>query len=146
VPADIGKSALPHEDQPNTSFVTGVKQYEWKSMPFGLTGAPATFTRLMNIVLGGLDFCLVYLDDIIVHSTTFEEHIQQLDQVFSHLEAANLKLKPSKCKLFQDMVKFLGHIVNSEGVATDPGKVQKVVDWPTPTSVTEVRSFMGLAT
>jgi hypothetical protein len=130
------------EDQGKTSFVTGVKQYDWKVMPFGLTGAPASFTRLMNIVLGGLDFCLVYLDDIIVHSSTFEEHLQQLEKVLCQLEAANLKLKPSKCKLFRDMVKFLGHVVNKDGISTDSEKLRKVAEWP----VAEVRSFMGLAT
>jgi hypothetical protein len=133
-------------DSHKTSFVTGVKQYEWNSMPFGLTGAPSTFTRMMNIVLGGLEHCLVYLDDIIVHSSTFDEHVEQLAGVFERLQKANLKLKPSKCKLFQSMLKFLGHIVSEEGISTDPAKVQKVADWPTPTCVAEVRSFMGLAT
>jgi hypothetical protein len=88
----------------------------------------------MNIVLGGLDFCLVYLDDIIVHSSTFEEHINQL--------AAKLKSKPSKCHLLRDIVKFLGHIVNAEGISTDPEKIEKVTNWPTPTCVSDVRSFM----
>jgi hypothetical protein len=134
------------EDQAKTSFVTGVHQYEWRAMPFGLTGAPATFTRLMNRVLGDLEFCLVYLDDIIVHSSSFKEHVQQLEEVLSRLGAANLKLKPSKCKLFRNMAKFLGHVVTAEGISTDPGKVKKVAEWPQPTSVSEVRSFMGLAT
>jgi hypothetical protein len=73
------------EDRAKTAFVSGTKQYEWSAMPFGLTGAPATFTRLMNIVLGGLEYSLVYLDDIIVHTPSFEDHIEHLQSVFKRL-------------------------------------------------------------
>ena len=94
----------------------------------------------------GLNFeiCLVYLDDIIVYSQTIPEHLQRLKEVFERLKRVNLKLKPSKCCLLRSEVAFLGHIVSREGVATDPGKIDTVLNWPTPGNVTDVRSFLGL--
>ena len=133
------------EDREKTGFVSGVKQYEWLAMPFGLTGAPATFTRLMNIVLGGVEYCLVYLDDIIVHTPSFDQHILQLREVFERLRRANMKLKPAKCKLLRPSLKWLGHVVSKDGIATDPEKICQVQEWPIPKDVGEVRSFMGLA-
>ncbi len=88
---------------------------------------------------------LVYLDDIIVHGWTFEEHLDNLRLVWSRLREANLKMKPSKCTLFQDSVTFLGHVVSRDGVRCDPTKIEAVQEWKQPTSVTEVRSFLGLA-
>ena len=134
------------DDRPKTSFVYGTKQYEWKVMPFGLTGAPASFTRLMTLVLGGLTHCLVYLDDVIVHAASFADHIDSLRRVFTNVREAGLKLKPSKCHLFQSSVGFLGHVVSENGVATDPEKINKIAEWPVPTDLSELRSFMGLAT
>ena len=120
--------------------------FEFRVMPFGLTGAPNTFQRLMDSVLSGLQFetCLVYLDDIIVFSSTFDEHIARPRQVLSRLRESGLKVKPSKCHLLRERVPFLGHIISREGVATDPGKVQAVTSWPIPTSKSEVWSFLGL--
>ena len=116
-------------------------------MPFGLCNAPATFQRLMDRVLAGMQWetCLVYLDDIIVLGSDVPQMLQRLGQVFSRLDQAKLKLKPSKCCLFRRQVAYLGHIVSESGVATDPNKVQKVQDWPTPTSIQDVRRFVGLA-
>ena len=115
-------------------------------MPFGLTGAPNNFQRLMDSVLSGLQFetCLVYLDDIIVFNSTFHEHIARLRQVLSRLRESGLKVKPSKYHLLRERVPFLGHIISREGVAKDPGKVQAVTSWPVPTSKSKVRSFLGL--
>ncbi len=101
----------------------------------------------MDLVLRGLHWerCLVYLDDIIVHGRTFEEHLDNLRLVWSRLREANLKMKPSKCTLFQDSVAFLGHVVSRDGVRCDPAKIEAVREWRQPASVTEVRSFLGLA-
>ena len=114
-------------------------------MPFGLTNAPATFQRLMESCLGELhlNWCIIYLDDIIVFSQTPEEHVHRLKAVFNKLRAAGLKLKPSKCDLFRKEIKYLGHVVSSEGVSTDPDKIKPVTEWPQPTTVTEVSSFLG---
>ena len=115
-------------------------------MPFGLCNAPATFERLMEQILSGLnrDLCLVYLDDIIVTGKSFTEHIDNMKKVFGRLKEGNLKLNSGKCQLFRKEVKFLGHIVSANGISTDPEKVQAVREWPTPRTVKEVRSFLGL--
>lgn len=121
--------------------------FEWNIMPFGLCNAPATFQRLMDRVLVGLQWetCLVYLDDIIVLGSDVEQMLQRLGQVFDRLRQANLKLKPAKCCLFRRQVAYLGHIVSANGISTDPQKILKIQEWPVPTSVSEVRQFVGLA-
>ena len=119
--------------------------WECECMPFGLTNAPATFQRLMESCLGEwhLNWCIIYLDDIIVFSRTLEEHLHRLKAVISKLRAASLKLKPTKCDLFQQHINYLGHVISKEGVSTDPDKIKAVTEWPQPTTVTEVRSFLG---
>jgi len=99
-------------------------------LPFELTSAPATFQRLMEQVLSGLHWktLLIYLDDVIVISPDFDTHVSQLREVFDRLRVAGLKLKPSKCVLLQREVKYLGHVVGRDGVATDPEKVRAVRD------------------
>ena len=101
----------------------------------------------MNAVLRGLTpvQCLVYLDDIIIFSVTFEEHLVRLQSVLAALRAANLKIKPRKCRLLGSQVRFLGHIVSGAGIATDPAKVQAVREWPVPNSVKALKSFLGFA-
>ena len=114
-------------------------------MPFRLTNAPATFQRLLESCLGELhlNWCIIYLHDIIVFSQTCKEHLHWLNAVFNKLKAAGLKLKPSKCNLFKQQTNYLGHMVSKEGVSTDPEKIKAVTKWPQPTTVTEVRSFLG---
>eukprot|EP00731_Ephydatia_muelleri_P022408 Em0014g999a len=109
-----------------TAFCTTEGLYEFKVMPFGLCNAPATFQRLMDIVLTGLHWtgCLVYLDDINVLGRTFEEHLSNLGSEFSRIRDAGLKIKPEKCSFLKEIVKYLGHIVSKEGIAADPEKKQ----------------------
>ena len=132
------------KDREKTAFATTGGLYEYNVMPFGLANAPATFERLTG--LRGLHWqtCLVYLDDIIVFSKTFDTHLARLEEVIDRIGAAGLKLSPKKCHLFQSEVVFLGHVVNKDGISTDPAKIQTVKDWPQPKSVKEVRSFLGL--
>ena len=139
--------ALDEEARQKSSFVVRGGLYRWKVMPFGLSNAPATFERLMEKVLSGLQWetLLVYLDDVIVFGKTVNDEMKRLRQVFERLRKAGLKLKPSKCNLFQRSVTYLGHVVSAEGVTTDPAKVRAVSDWPTPKCVRDVRSFLGLA-
>ncbi|CAI5671940.1 unnamed protein product [Oreochromis niloticus] len=129
------------------AFCTRKGLFEWNVMPFGLCNAPATFQRLMDRVLAGLQWetCLVYLDDIIVLGQDSTQMLERLEQVFIRLRGANLKLKPSKCCLFREQVAYLGHIISAGGISTGPQKVQQVTEWPTPRTVTEVRQFVGLA-
>ena len=134
-------------DKPKTAFACQEGLFQFNLMPFGLTNAPSTFERLMESVLTGLQYqtCLIYLDDVIVYSNSFHEGISRLREVCERFRQAGLKLKAKKCVLFQTEVKYLGHIVSRDGVATDPVKIKAVKEWPTPTSVTQVRSFLGLA-
>lgn len=138
---------LAENDKQKTAFsFPGGGLWQFTVMAFGLCNAPATFERLMERVLHGLsyDICLVYLDDIIVHSKTFDEQIENLKLVFERLKDANLKLSPNKCELCQTEVLFLGHKISENGISTDPNKIKAVKDWPTPKSTKEVRSFLGL--
>ena len=132
-------------DADKTAFITRRGCFLFKTMSFGLTNAPSVFQRLMDLVLSGLawEICLVYLDDVIIFSTDFDEHIRRLKLVLDRLRNANLKLKPSKCSFLQRQVKFLGHVVSGRGVQTDPEKVAAVRDWPIPRNVTDVRMYIG---
>ena len=135
------------KDIEKTAFATPFGLYQFKVMPCGLANAPATFERLMERVLTGLhwEICLIYIDDIIVFSKTFDEHVDRLTQVLQRLRAANLKLASHKCKLFHSRVEFLGHVVSDRGVEADPKKIEAISAWPEPKTVKEVRSFIGLS-
>ena len=111
-----------------------------------VTNAPSCFERLLEKVLRGLHWksLLIYLDDVIVFSDTFSNHISRLEEVFGRFREAHLKLKPAKCVLLSDSVKYLGHIVSKNGVSTDPEKVEKVENWPVPECKTGLKSFNGL--
>ena len=140
--------AIDARDVPKTAFRVGTSGlYEFTRMPMGLCNAPATFSRLMNHVLGNENFnsLLIYLDDVLVFGKSVDEMLQRLDTVFGKLRVFGLKIKPQKCSLFRREVKFLGHIVSAAGVATDPEKIKAVQEWQEPTSETELRSFLGLA-
>ena len=118
-------------DRPKTAFsIPRSGLWQFIAMPFGLVNSPQTFERLVERVLAGLSWkiCLVYLDDIIVFSKTFDEHLVNLEKVFQRLREANLKLSPNKCTLLQKKVTFLGHIVSKDGIATDPEKIKSVKD------------------
>jgi transposase InsO family protein len=137
---------LEEEDKQKTAFRVGLLGFfECNRMPFGLTNAPATFQRLMESCMGDLylTYCLLYLDDIVVYSQTYEEHLERLQAVFERLKEAGLKLKPSKCKFFQKTIKYLGHVASEQGISVDPEKTKVVQKWPVPTNLTEVLSFLG---
>ena len=135
------------KDREKTAFCTYEGLYEFKVMPFGLCNAPATFQRLMDMILAGLQWsqCLVYLDDVIVVGRCFDEHLKNLRHVFDRFREAGLKLKPAKCVFCCKEVSFLGHIVSADGITTDPVKTEKVKSWPLPSSRREVQQFLGFA-
>ena len=135
------------ESKEKTAFVTHSGLYEFSVMPFGLTNAPSTFQRLMETVLSGLvrKCCVVYLDDILVTGETFQEHLENLRQIFDRLKQAKLRLKPSKCQFLRQEVEYLGYIVSKDGVAADPAKVKAVQNFPVPADLKSLRSFLGLA-
>ena len=134
-------------DKEKTAFCTTEGLYQFRVMPFGLCNVPASFQRLMDLVLAGLQWseCLVYLDDVIVIGRNFEEHLQNIGSVLQRLRESGLQLKPSKCSFFKTEVEYLGHIISRDGVATDPKKTERVSTWPTPSTRREVQQFLGLA-
>jgi hypothetical protein len=124
--------AVDEADIEKTAYRSGTGGlYEYLRMPFGLTRAPATFMRLMDNIFGDENFqtLLIYLDDILVFGTTFEETLERLDMVLTRLSKYNLKVKPEKCQLFKEKLRYLGHIVSEEGIAPDPGKTCAVSEW-----------------
>jgi hypothetical protein len=116
-------------------------------MPFGLTNAPTTFMRLMDDVLRPFtnSFVVVYLDDILIFNRTWEEHMQHIQQVLSTLRQHKLYANLEKCSFGMNRVQYLGYIVDEHGVHVDPTKIQVIHDWPAPTTLTELQSFLGLA-
>jgi hypothetical protein len=137
---------LDEKDCAKTAFITKYGLFEYTKMPFGLCNAPSTFQRCMELVLRGLQWkiLLIYLDDIILYSSTLAEHFEQLDVVMTRLSAAGLKLKPSKCELVRSEVLFLGHIVGQDGVKPNPKTIEAISSWKPPRNVKEVRSYLGL--
>lgn len=134
------------EDIPKTAVITRCGLFEFTKMPFGLTGATATFQRMMELALSGLQWktCVIFVDDVIVFGRNFEEHLEGLKTVLFRIIAAGLKLKPSKCNFFQESVVFLGHKVSKDGILPDEDNVKKIKDMPAPKTQTEVKSYLGM--
>ena len=129
-----------------TAFCTQFGHYEFNVLPFGLTNAPATFSRMMNkIFLNHQDYVIVFFDDLLIFSKSHEEHEQHLQSVFDLLRDHELYDNPDKSLFFQSEIEYLGHIVSSQGIRPDPKKVNTIQNWPKPQSVYEVRSFLGLS-
>ncbi|XP_014511566.1 uncharacterized protein LOC106770264 [Vigna radiata var. radiata] len=136
-----------HEaDIHKTAFRTHMGHYEYKVMPFGLCNAPSTFQATMNDLLKPFlrKFVIVFFDDILVYSKTFEAHLHHLECTFKALIEGHFFLKESKCVFAQQQLEYLGHIVSAIGVAADPSKIQAMVEWPTPCSIKSLRGFLGL--
>ncbi len=137
--------SMADEDKEKTAFICPLGFYEFERMPQGVSGAPATFQRLMERAVGDMHLLevIVYLDDIIVFGSTLEEHEQRLFKGLDRLEEYGLKISLDKCQLCMSQVKYVGHIVSSNGVATDPEKIAAVAKWKMPTVVKALRSFLG---
>jgi hypothetical protein len=135
------------KDIPKTAFTTRYGLFEYLVMSFGLTNAPAHFTYLMNSVfMPELDkFVVVFIDDILIYSKNEEEHAQHLRIVLTRLREHQLYAQFSKCAFWLEEIQFLGHVLSAKGIAVDPSKVQDILEWKPPTTVHQVRSFLGLA-
>ena len=132
------------EDKEKTAFTTGEGLYEFNVLPFGLTGSPPTFQRCMNFVLMDATHAMVYIDDVIIYSKTFKEHLNDLECVFQKLLSGGLKVKPSKCQWVRKEVTFLGHVVTASGIKPDPRNLEKVAECVAPTNLKELQRFLGL--
>ncbi|KAL2243791.1 UNVERIFIED_CONTAM: Retrovirus-related Pol polyprotein from transposon [Sesamum indicum] len=138
---------IEEESIPKTAFRTRYGHYEFVIMPFGLTNAPAAFMALMNKTLQPFldQFGIVFIDDILIYSSSPKEHEQHSRTILQILREKQLYGKFSKCEFWMEEIAFLGHIVSKEGVQPDPAKVKAILEWEPPKNVSEIRSFLGLA-
>jgi hypothetical protein len=147
IPGAYNRIRIKEGHEWKTAFRTRFGLFEYLVMPFGLTNAPATFQAYINNVLRKyLDvFVVVYLDDILVYSKTYDDHVRDVRKVLQALADAKMKIKPEKTEFHKTEVKFLGYIVSREGLKMDKKKVEAVTSWPKPGTVKEVQSFLGFA-
>ncbi|UYV84067.1 hypothetical protein LAZ67_X001053 [Cordylochernes scorpioides] len=138
---------IDEEDREKTAFITPDGLFEFKVMPFGLCNAPRTFERMMDSLLRGLRWttCLCYLDDVVVYSTTFSEHLSRLGAVLICFRKAGLRLNLRKCCFGADQIKILGHQIDQDGVRPDYEKIKAIAEFPTPANLQQLRSFLGLS-
>lgn len=147
---DLGKAfwqvPLSDESKSRAAFITYDGIFEFQTMPFGLQGAPATFQHLMMKVLRGISwkYVLCYVDDVIIFSATFDDHLLHLEEVFKRLRNAGLKLSPNKCYFAQKKLHYLGHVISKSGIETDPKKVEKIQNLRAPKDQKGVKSLLGL--
>lgn len=134
------------KDAQKTAFSTDLGHYEFVRMPFGLKNAPATYQRLMNTVLSGLQGSrvFVYMDDLIIFGTNLSDHNNKLIEVFKRLKTNSLKLNPLKCEFLRKEVAFLGHTITHSGVKPNPDKINCVVNYPIPKNIKDIQAFLGL--
>ena len=140
--------AMEEEDILKTTFCAGSSGlYEFTCMPFRLTNAGMSFCRLMEMCIGDQQYVtlLFYLDNICIFAEMADQMLDRIELVFSRLKEFNLKIKPKKSHFFQTSITFLGHILSADGISTNPEKVTKIKDWPTPKTPKEVHSFIGIA-
>lgn len=137
---------IDEESRPYTAFRCHLGLYQFKRLPMGLKNSPSTFQRTMEAIMRGLTWkiAMIYMDDIVVFSPTFEQHLVDLRQVLERLKQANLKLKPSKCFFARRTISYLGHTVTSEGIHVDPEKIEAVRSYPAPRNLKDLRSFLGM--
>lgn len=133
------------EDIFKTAFQTKYGSFQFKVMPFGLTNAPATFQRMMNqIMQKHREYTDVYLDDIVIHSRTLEEHAEHLRAILDTLRTEKLYAKLRKCEFARNSIEVCGHIISEKGISTMPSKLQNISEWPVPKNPADIKSFLGL--
>ncbi|MHB1865757.1 MAG: reverse transcriptase/ribonuclease H family protein, partial [Candidatus Saccharimonadales bacterium] len=139
---------ISEEDREKTAFITKLGLFEYNRMPFGLTNAPATFQHLVDFLLEGMHWvnALDYLDDIVIYTKTFEEHLDALDSLFDRMRKIGLTAKITKCHFCEASLKFLGHVISKDGISVDSDKIKAVTSMRIPQDLHAVRRFLGLTT
>jgi len=134
-------------DEPKTAFRTRYGHYEYLVMPFGLTNAPGSFQAFINSVLHEfLDtFCIAYMDDILIYSNTYEEHVQHVRQVLQRLQENELYIKLEKSQFHAQEISFLGYTISPAGISMEPDRIAVITEWPVPQSVNDIQVFLGFA-
>ena len=135
------------EDRHKTSFATPFNTWQFKRLPFGLSGGPSSYSRLVVQVLRNIppERAVAYVDDVLIHSATFMQHLSNLDEVLKAYTKAGLRLNPKKCKFLQDKIDYLGHTVSAQGIEPQKAYLEVIKDWPVPTSLKDIEVFMGKA-
>jgi hypothetical protein len=133
-------------EEHKTTFSTHEGHFEFRVLAFGLTGAPATFQRAMNAMLKPLlrQCVMVFFDDILIYSPSFDQNLIHIRSVLDLLKQDDWRIKLSKCTFAQQQLSYLGHVISSDGISTDPAKIDAIVTWPLPSNTKELRSFLGL--
>ena len=137
---------LAKESRPLTTFITPFGRYCFNKLPFGISSAPELFQCRMNRILEGLDGVVCHIDDVLVYGAGTEEHDTRLVAVMKRLEKAGVTLNSDKCEFSKDRVKFLGHVIDTEGIHADPSKTSAILQMNAPSNVTELRRFLGMVT
>ena len=137
---------LAERSKEKTAFISSEGLFEFNRLPFGLKTAPGLFQNIMDDILREFknDFAMAYIDDVIVYSKTFDEHLSHLEQIFMKFRKNDIQAKPSKCNFAKPRVPLLGHIVTKDGILVDPEKVEVIEKLKPPTTVKEVRRFIGM--
>lgn len=135
------------EDRHKTSFATPFNTWQFKRLPFGLSGGPSSYSRLVVQVLRNIppERAVAYVDDVLIHSSTFMQHLKNLNEVFEAYKKAGLRLNPKKCKFLQSRIDYLGHTVSAQGIEPQAGYLEVIKEWPVPTSLKDIEVFMGKA-
>lgn len=142
------QTQMADEDKEKTAFTCRQGHFQWRVMPFGLCNAPATFQEMMNDILKYIidKFALVYLDNVIIYPKSEEEHKAHIKTLFDILKKDGLVVSEKKCQCGRSSLLFLGHIMDGDGIKTNPEKISKIVEWPTPENISHVRGFLNLCT
>ena len=135
---------LDEESKEKTAFSTKMGQFCFNRMPFGIAAAPGTFQELMLKVLKNMEGTAVYLDDILIFTKSSEHHYEVLEEVLKKIKDAGLRINPEKCHILRQEVKFLGHIINGDGIQTDPSKTEAIRTFQKPKCIKNLRSFLGI--
>ena len=135
---------LAKESQLLTTFITPFGRYCFNKLPFGISSAPEHFQKRMSRILSGLEGVVCLMDDVLVFGSTREQHEQRLNEVLHRIKEAGVTLNSSKCEFAKSELKFLGHLTDQEGIRADPEKTTAITEFATPTTVPQLRHFMGM--